>query len=379
MQDIGIKIYTVTELTREIKGLLKLKYAAVWVEGEIWDFKHHSSGHMYFTLKDEFSQLRAAMFKNVNQYLKFTPENGLHVIAQGYIDVFERKGEYQLVVEYLEPVGIGALQLAFEQLKQKLEKEGLFDKSRKRPIPKFPENIGIITSPVGAAIKDILNIINRRFPHVKITIYPVKVQGEEAAGEIVKAIKEMNEIGKFDVLILARGGGSLADLWAFNEEIVARAIFESKIPIISAIGHEIDYTISDFVSDLRAPTPSAAAELVVPNQKEVEEQILNYIARIGNGIKGILTQSMQELDTLKERLNLSMHHIIEIEKKNIGLIFSKLEALNPFSILKRGYSIVLKLPQKEVITNADSLKIGDNIEVILHKGKIQSEVKKIEN
>src|ERR1700675_233442 len=241
------KIYTVSDLTSEIRVLLEDSFPGVWVEGEVSNVHHHSSGHLYFTLKDQESQIRGVMFRMQNRNLRFKPQDGLAVLIYGVLSVYERRGDYQVVVEYMEPKGLGALQLAFEQLKKKLQAEGLFDEARKRPIPMLPRRIGVITSPTGAAIRDILQVLRRRFAGVDVLIYPVTVQGDEAAPEIVDAVRELNRRGGLDVLIVARGGGSIEDLWAFNEESVARAIADSKIPVISAVGHEVDYTIADFV------------------------------------------------------------------------------------------------------------------------------------
>jgi exodeoxyribonuclease VII large subunit len=262
-------ILTVSELTQEIKDILEDKFSDVWVEGEISNLRIPPSRHIYFTLKDDYSQVRAVLFRMQARTLRFVPEDGLHVVCKGRVSLYEKRGDYQLILESVEPKGIGALQLAFLQLKEKLEKEGLFDPAQKKPIPMVPRRIGIITSPTGAVIQDMLHILERRFENLHITLYPVRVQGEGASSEIAEAIDYFNKWMKVDVIIVGRGGGSIEDLWAFNEEPVARAIYHSKIPIISAVGHETDYTIADFVADLRAPTPSAAAELVVRDKREV--------------------------------------------------------------------------------------------------------------
>ncbi len=267
------RIYTVAELSLEIRNLLEKRFPDVWVSGEVSNLRVAGSGHLYFTLKDETAQLRAVCFRNQARYLKFKPQDGLAVIARGRLSVYEARGEYQLYVEFIEPAGVGALQLAFEQLKQKLAAEGLFDPARKKPLPVLPHLIGVVTSPTGAVIRDILRILRRRFPNINVQIYPVKVQGEGAAQEIVQGVEHFNRRTAVDVIIVARGGGSLEDLWAFNEEVVARAIAASKIPVISAVGHETDFTIADFVSDLRAPTPSAAAELVVHRKQDFAAEI----------------------------------------------------------------------------------------------------------
>jgi exodeoxyribonuclease VII large subunit len=266
-------ILTVSELTREIKDILEMQFADILVEGEISNLKAPPSGHIYFTLKDDLSQIRVVLFKNQARTLRFSPEDGLQVICRGRVSLYEKRGEYQLILEEMEPKGIGALQLAFLQLKERLEREGFFDPSRKRQIPMVPQKIGIVTSPTGAVIRDMLHIIERRFENVHLLLFPVRVQREGAASEIAKGIEYFNEQMEVDVIIVARGGGSLEDLWAFNEEEVAKAIFYSKIPILSAVGHETDYTISDFVADLRAPTPSAAAELVVRDKREIKNTL----------------------------------------------------------------------------------------------------------
>ena len=323
------EVYTVSELTRAIKFVLEEDFPEVWVEGEISNFRVPNSGHAYFTLKDKDSQLKVVLFKLNKRLLKFEPEDGLHVIVRGRISVYEPRGEYQLIADYMEPKGIGALQLAFEQLKEKLFKEGLFDEVHKIPIPQFPQRIAIVTSPTGAAIRDILRIIDRRFSNVHIIIYPVKVQGEGASVEIAQAIKELNELsyGKIvehgepaepiDVMIVGRGGGSIEDLWAFNEEVVARAIYDSKIPVISAVGHEIDYTIADFVADLRAPTPSAAAELVVRDRKEVVQNIIGLEKMLTYSIQNMVDILKSDLTGLQERrvLKSPLDKIYELQQK----------------------------------------------------------------
>ncbi len=267
------KPLTVTELTAEIKQILERRFAEVWIEGEISNFKRHSSGHWYFTLKDEGAQVRCASFRNSNRYIRFEPEDGLKVRVRGKLSLYEPRGEYQIIVTSIEPVGIGALQLAFEQLKERLEHEGLFDADRKRPIPMLPRTVGIVTSPTGAALRDMLRVLGRRNRSVSVLIAPTRVQGEGAAREIAAAIEMLSSSGRVDVIIAGRGGGSLEDLWSFNEEIVARAIAASVVPVVSAVGHETDFTIADFVADLRAPTPSAAAELVAASADELFEGI----------------------------------------------------------------------------------------------------------
>jgi len=295
-------IYTVSQLTGEIKKLLEQNFEHLWVEGEISNLRLPSSGHLYFTLKDESAQLRGVMFRLQGRLLKFEPADGLQVICYGRLSVYEPRGEYQIIVDYMEPKGWGALQLAFEQLKEKLSREGLFDPAHKKPLPHLPQKIGIVTSPTGAAIRDILQIIDRRFANVHILLYPVRVQGAGAAEEITQAIGAFNQWPDIDVIIVGRGGGSLEDLWAFNEEIVARAIFNSRIPIISAVGHEVDFTIADFVADLRAPTPSAAAELVVRNKEELAQALENLGHRLAHASRAALGTRRERFISLRHRL-----------------------------------------------------------------------------
>ena len=267
------RIFTVAELTSEVRELLETTYGGIWIDGELSNYRRWRTGHVYFTLKDAGAQLKGVMFRSAVRHLHFTPDDGMRVIVQGRLSVYEPKGEYQIVCEHMEPHGIGALQLAFEQLKRRLELEGLFDPSRKRPLPTLPRKIGIVTSIDGAALRDIIHILGRRYPNVHLVIRPVRVQGEGAGNDIAQALNQIAKLSGVDVIIVGRGGGSIEDLWAFNEEVVARAIVASTIPIISAIGHETDFTIADFVADLRAPTPSAAAEMVVTRKDEFRAQI----------------------------------------------------------------------------------------------------------
>jgi exodeoxyribonuclease VII large subunit len=284
LTDPGRRILSVSELTRAVKDTLEGRFGGLWVEGEISNLRMHTSGHVYFTLKDEEAQVRAVLFRSRVRRLRFEPADGLHVLAFGRLDVYAVRGEYQLVCEILEPKGLGALQLAFEQLKARLAAGGLFDPARKRPLPALPRRVGLVTSPTGAAVRDFLRVVTRRFAGLQVLVCPVRVQGDTAAGEIVEALEILNRLGGLDVIVLARGGGSLEDLWAFNEEAVARAIAASKIPVISAVGHETDVTIADFVADLRAPTPSAAAELVVREKTELVRQLAALRARLGQAI-----------------------------------------------------------------------------------------------
>jgi len=295
-------ILTVSELTQEIRDLLEDHFPDLWVEGEISNLRVPPSGHVYFTLKDDSSQIRAVIFKTQARTLRFVPEDGLQILCRGRVSLYEKRGEYQLILNTMEPKGIGALQLAFLQLKERLEKEGLFDAGRKRPIPTLPQKIGIVTSPTGAVIQDMLQIIQRRFENVHLLLYPVRVQGEGASSEIAQAITYLSDESDVDVMIVGRGGGSLEDLWPFNEEPVARAIYRSKIPVISAVGHETDYTIADFVADVRAPTPSAAAELVVKDKRELTHTLYHLVTRLENQMEESLQNWRTHLFHLRKRL-----------------------------------------------------------------------------
>lgn len=385
------RILTVSDLTSLIKSALEESFYDIWMEGEISNLRIPTSGHIYLTLKDKASQIRTIIFKSSARNIKFELKDGIHIICHGRVTVYDVRGEYQIVIDTVEPQGIGALQLAFEQLKEKLFKEGLFDAKRKRPIPLLPRKIGIITSSTGAAIRDILNIINRRFANVHIIINPVPVQGEGAGIEIARAIEEMNEFEDIDVLIVGRGGGSLEDLWAFNEEVVARAIYNSRIPVISAVGHEIDFTISDFVADLRAPTPSAAAELVVKNKQDLMDSLRHVFSRLKNGIKTLfdakrsalreeiramkdpatrINEYIQRIDDLSIRLTGGINRYLDGLKKRIVAEAGKLNALSPLAILSRGYSIAMKLPEMKIIKDANDVQKGDEVNIRLHKGNL---------
>ena len=296
-------ILTVSRLTALLRGVLEENFEQLWVGGEVSNLSYPSSGHCYFTLKDAGAQLRCVMFKSAVKNLKFRLTDGMALIVRGRISVYDQRGEYQLICEYLEPAGVGALQTAFVQLKEKLALEGLFAEAHKSAIPRFPRKIGVITSPTGAAIHDILNVLKRRFASLAVLLYPVRVQGEGAAVEIARAVDEMNRLGDVDILIVGRGGGSLEDLWAFNEEAVARAVYRSKIPVISAVGHETDWTICDFVADLRAPTPSAAAELVIASSEELRSQVDGLSHRLRKTIENILVSYDRRLEGLRRALH----------------------------------------------------------------------------
>ena len=348
-------IYTVSELNANIKSLIEEKFPFVWIFGEISNFRIPASGHFYFTLKDDASQISSVMFRGQQRNLKFEPEDGQNVIGMGRISVYEPRGTYQIIIEYLEPSGAGALQIAFEKLKKRLADEGCFDDVHKKPLPFLPNKISIITSPSGAVVHDILHIINRRFPNLAIQIIPVKVQGEGAVEQIVAAVARLNLAKDSDVAILARGGGSLEDLQAFNTESVARAVFSSKIPIISAVGHETDYTISDFVADLRAPTPSAAAELVVPQKSELKQhckdlrtllkiKIDHYFKNLNQKVnenskrlvdpRRKLEDSCLKVDDLTARLNRILFHRILRERKHYDFWDDRLHVNSPIHLFK---------------------------------------------
>jgi exodeoxyribonuclease VII large subunit len=294
-------ILTVSDLTERLKIVLEETFYDIWVEGEISNLRTPTSGHTYLTLKDERSQLRAVLFKMQRRYLRFEPKDGMQVLARGRISLYEPRGEYQLAIDYMEPKGVGALQIAFEQLKERLARDGLFDPAHKKPLPALPRCIGIVTSPTGAAIRDILQILQRRFANLHVCIYPVRVQGDGAADEIVRGIEALNRYAGIDVIIVARGGGSLEDLWPFNEEMVAHAIYRSRVPIISAVGHEVDYTIADFVADVRAPTPSAAAELVTRNKSELQAGLQAMAQRLERAMRHRVEVFRSRLDACQQR------------------------------------------------------------------------------
>ncbi len=306
-------IWPVRQLVAEIRELIEQQYGDVWVEGEISNFRPAPSGHVYFTLKDADAQLPVVLFRRQAMLLRFRPEDGLHVVVRGRISVYEQRGQMQLIAETLEPVGTGSLQLAFEQLKERLKAEGLFDADRKTPLPAFPRTVGIVTSPVGAVIRDFLNIVGRRHSGLNVLLFPVSVQGDSAPAEIESAINELNTSGFVDVIVLARGGGSLEDLAAFNSERVARAIAASRLPLVSAIGHETDFTIADFVADLRAPTPSAAAELITEAHHKIDELLVNHSHRLDRAVRFQLLQARQRLtrsaapDRAESRISTMIH------------------------------------------------------------------------
>lgn len=393
-------ILTITDLNAYIKSVIDgdalLSY--VTVKGEISNFKNHSSGHLYMSLKDSGGVIRAVMFRASASKLKFIPYNGMQIIATGRISVYERDGQYQMYISEMLPDGIGALYIAYEQLKEKLQREGLFDEARKKPIPKYPNSIGIVTSPTGAAIRDILNILKRRFPYTRVYLYPALVQGEGAKESIVKGLKFFD--GKVDTVITGRGGGSIEDLWAFNEELVARTIAEMKTPVISAVGHETDFTIADFVADKRVPTPSAAAELAVPNAAElmrflkiVDGRLITALVSGIEGAKKSLENLMSrevlknpaatynlrrmEIDSFEMRLENAYMNMLSKNKEKFVKNVSKLDALSPLKILKRGY-LVANDEKGEQLSSAKNLKNGDRINISFCDGKAKCEILEVE-
>ncbi|OQY54081.1 MAG: exodeoxyribonuclease VII large subunit [Desulfobacteraceae bacterium 4572_88] len=383
------RVYTISELTADIKSLLEENFPFIWLSGEISNFRVPVSGHFYFTLKDQKAQVSAVMFRGQNRNLRFVPEDGMSVTGLGRISVYEPRGSYQIILEYLEPEGVGALQVSFEQMKARLSAEGLFDDRHKKPLPFLPEKISVITSPTGAVVHDILRVISRRFPNCHVEIIPVRVQGDEAEGEIVSALKLLSTRDDADVAILARGGGSLEDLHAFNSEGVTRAIFDSPIPIVSAVGHETDFTIADFVADLRAPTPSVAAELVVPLKQDLQEACSGLSNRLIRQFHRYLDQHRSRVSELSERLTDPKKRIQDMRlmaddltarlirvfrndmrqrREQLSWRVNQLKALSPTAILERGYSITRTVPGSVVLMDSHRVSKGQQLEVMLAKG-----------
>ncbi|MFM1824953.1 MAG: Exodeoxyribonuclease 7 large subunit [Pseudomonadota bacterium] len=393
------KVFSVKEINRLVRELLEQSFPSFWISGEISNFISASSGHWYFSLKDDEAQVRCTMFKNKNMAANWVPKNGEKIEAKCFIGLYEARGEYQLNIELIRHAGTGLLSEAFNQLKEKLLKEGLFETSRKKLIPQFPKSIGVITSPTGAAIEDILITLKRRSPHIPIFIYPSLVQGKEAPLAIVKAIETANIRMECDVLILARGGGSIEDLWAFNEEIVARAIVASKIPTITGVGHETDTTIADFVSDLRAPTPTGAAELVTSHTVELIKTIQVYKNQLNKVMAGVIRELMQKIDYLEKRLisprqqiqrqkeqihqyiqriNQSMKNAMIQYRLNIDKLKLNLDHLSPHAVLSRGYSIVTNV-DGQIVNNANQLKLDDKIRIQLNHGQADATISDLKN
>lgn len=433
------KILSVSDVNKAVKTTLENGFKLLWMKGELSNFKPHTSGHWYFSLKDSKAQISAVMFKGLNGVIKFKPRDGMEVVVRGKITVYEPRGNYQIFCESMEPVGAGALQMAFESLKKKLEAEGLFAKERKRPLPLLPRHVAVVTSPTGAAIRDILNVLHRRFKGLRVTVVPTVVQGEAAAPQIVKALELAQKLSDVDVIICGRGGGSVEDMWCFNDERVARAIAASRVPLISAVGHEIDFTIADFVADLRAPTPSAAAELVSRNAQEICETIAvqkkrlwrvwqhkeqlqkqkvhqlskrlvdpkrrlqdlalrcdelsqrleagmnRYFERQRQTVKLLLTRLPsprevllrlgQEISMLRTQAEANILRLQEIKKAQLGRLVGMLDSLSPLSVVERGYSISRK--EGKVVKAASQLKSGDLVELQFAKGKAEARVEKV--
>jgi len=384
------KFLTVSELNELIKGTLEARIDTLWVRGEVSNFRVAPSSHFYFTLKDDKCQISAVMFRRQGAALRFTPENGLAVLCFGRVGLYTVRGDLQLYVEDMEPQGQGALFLAFEQLKKKLAAEGLFAVERKRELPFLPEAIGIVTSDKGAALHDMLRIIGDRYPDRRVIIRPVKVQGEGAAREIAEAIADLNRFGGVDVMIVGRGGGSLEDLWAFNEEIVARAICASSIPVVSAVGHEVDFTIADFVADQRVPTPTAAAELVVPRKADLLEQVQVLDDQLRRSVElrlemlqeacralvkrladpgRKLRENQQRVDDLSVDLLRRFQERLRQSRDQLAEISGRLGALSPLAVLDRGYSITHRLPEEQIVKSSASLVLGDRVRITFAQGK----------
>ena len=391
------RVYTVTQLTRQVRQALEDRFPGVRVTGEISNLRQPSSGHLYLTLKDENAQLSAVIWRSTASRILYRIEDGLEVLAYGDVTVYEPRGQYQLVIRRLEPKGVGALQLAFQQLKEKLAKEGLFDPAHKKPIPQFPRKIGIVTSPTGAAIRDILTTIGNRCPNVHVLLYPVRVQGEGAAEEIAEGIAALNQLPDVDVMIVGRGGGSLEDLWAFNEEVVARAIFVSRVPIVSAVGHEIDFTIADFVADRRALTPTDAGALVVPDMAQLQETLSALSRRVSQSLLSRVERARERLDAVaksyafrrpldrvrrhEQRLDDLTHRLVRVigaiireQHQRLNATADKLNTLNPLNVLARGYSITTSAKDGRILRDAADVSSRDKVITRLMRGEFQSTV-----
>lgn len=391
------RIYSVHEVTSHIRSVLEAdtRLANVWIKGEISNFKLHTSGHLYFTLKDSMAAMKCVMFKSRSGKLQFRPEDGMEVVAKGYVSVYDKTGQYQLYVEEMDPSGLGGLYMAFEQLKAKLQGEGLFDPQRKKSLPLMPSAVAVITSPTGAAVRDVFHVLNRRFPGLRILFVPALVQGTEAPGSIANAVRLVNRHGTAELILLVRGGGSIEGLWAFNTEEVARAVADSQIPVISGVGHETDYTIVDFVADKRGPTPSAAAEVAVPDKRELlrhlelldsrihtlvdrhvkerKKQLEKlFAARVFQKPDTIMAQHYLCLDYLERQLATGITSTAGSFRSRFEGVAGKLDALSPLRILSRGYAICRK--DHQVIRDAGAVETGDTVEVVLRKGSLLCQV-----
>lgn len=393
-----LRIYTVSELSSEIRRSLQSQFKEVFVQGEISNLRLYHSGHLYFSLKDDFSVIKCVMFNFAERYFGEVLKDGIMVLVRGRVDVYEKRGEYQLIIDEIETRGLGILAIRFELLKRRLKEEGIFDEKWKKRIPLLPASVGIITSPKGAAIRDMLKVVDRKFENMHIQIFPVRVQGIGAHIEIIEGIEYFNRTKSVDVIIVARGGGSIEDLAPFNEESLARAIFASKIPVVSGVGHEIDFTICDLVSDLRAPTPLAAADMVIPDKTKLKETILELEERLRRALKNLvekmrgrierLTLLLRErrtfferqrlfLDELEEEMIEIMKNYVAEKRDRLSSLIQRISDLNPESILKRGYSITLKSTTKEVVKSKDQVGLNEELFVLLYDGKITVLVERI--
>lgn len=406
MQDIDAavpdeKVYTVTEVTSHLKGLVERQFPSIWIVGEVSNCTAHSSGHTYFTLKDEGAQIRCVLFSGAARHVRVRPEDGLKMYALGRLTIYERQGQYELIVSNLLPVGRGELYAAFAKLKDKLAKEGLFDEALKRQLPMFPSRIAVVTSPTGAAVRDVIRMARRIHAGVEIVVYPVRVQGEGAREEIAEAIGFLNTQGGFDVIVLARGGGSIEDLWAFNEEIVARAIAASEIPVVSAVGHEIDFTIADFVADARVPTPSAAPTLVLADYVDAATRLEGLLRRAGTclagrveknktfikslsthyGMRAIrdrVTTGMRDLDEALRSAGKTVEGRIESGRARLAGLMGKVETLSPLSTLERGYSIVFLEYTGDVVKGVEQVDVGGRLKIRFFRGSAVARVESTE-
>ena len=396
------KIYSVSEVNTLIKSVLEMNIPPVWVTGELSAWMRAASGHAYFNLKDESSQLPCVIWKQNAGRLLFKPEDGMQVNVAGRISIYEKSGKYQLIATDIQPVGLGDLYKRFEILKERLSEEGLFDEDRKKPLPPYPFRIGVVTSPDGAVISDIVNVLNRRAPHVELILEPVRVQGDGAAEEIAEAIKNLDSRGDIDLMIVGRGGGSIEDLWAFNEEIVAGAIAGSTVPVISAVGHEVDFTIADFVADLRAPTPSAAAELAAPRMQDLLSAIEDHSNSIYESITGQIREferavddfetafSWERMETfiaesdnkvydLNMKMRLIQQHIFQVLELEAKALQNSLDSLNPLSVLERGYAIVNSGLSGEIIRSFRQVNVDDEVHIKVHEGALKGVIKEVSN
>ena len=390
-------ILTVSQLTRQIKDAVEGNFPLVWVQGEVTNSTRAGSGHIYLTLKDDAAQIRAVVWRNTAARLRFDLCDGLEVVAAGPVEVYEARGTYQLIVEQLLPQGVGALELAFRQLCEKLSVEGLFAPERKRKLPRFPRRIALVTSPTGAAVRDMLQVITRRWPAADIVIVPVAVQGEGAAAQIAAALGSVHRLAGVEVVITGRGGGSLEDLWAFNEEIVARAIYNCRVPVVSAVGHEIDVTVADLVADVRALTPSEAGELVVPHREEIRAELFGLQLHLAQALRSraatararlealatrrVLTRPIERLhelarriDELEMRARRAIANRLVLARQQAAAAGGRLEALSPLKVLERGYSVTRLLPSGTVVRSSKQARSGDLLETLLQAGRITSRV-----